>query len=196
MTNFIRILLIFMPAFLFAESSKQKGAVFLESGAYVTQVTERLAAPAGTLNEVSTLAGFLRLRTSSHLGKNWFFEPALGTMVPWRSGVDGSTKTFMTHLNLDVAKAFGSFLKLRFGPGIFWQWMVSNEEAIILGNGEGNSTFYTPNGNSSVFLASVEAGLSLHLAGAFFLNADIYALQLFNKDRRRLNGTLTLGMRL
>ena len=195
MRNFIRIVVILFPVFSFAERGSSKGGVFLEPGAYVTQIGERLDAASGKEGTVSTLSGFVRLRTSASLGKNWFFDPALGTMLPWRSGVDGSVKTFMTHLNLDLAKQWRWF-KVRMGPGIFWQWMRSSEEAVSLNNGTGTSTFYTPGRSESVFLVTANAGLSFRLSPRIFLNTDVYVLQVFSSARRGFNGTITLGWRL
>jgi hypothetical protein len=195
MRHRLKVFLILFPAILMAESSPLKGAVALEGGTYVTQIQERLPAPSGTASQVSTLAGFFRLRTYSSLGKNWYFEPGLGTMVPWRSGVDGSTKTFMTHLNLDLAKHWRWF-SLRLGPGIFWQWILSTEEEVVLNNGSGHNSFYTPGDSSSIFLVTADAGLGFQFSRAISLNLDLYVLQAMSQARRCLNGTVTLGWRL
>lgn len=195
MRNFIKIAVILFPVFAFAERNSTMGGTFVEGGGYVTQINERLSAPSGTASNVSTIAGFLRFRTSASLGKNWSLDPGLGTMVPWRSGADGSTKTFMTHFNLDVAKQWNWF-KLRFGPGIFWQLIQSSEESVPLNNGTGTSTFYVPGSSASILLVSANAGMSFRLSQRISLNADVYVLQLMSGARRCFNGSLTLGWRL
>lgn len=172
-----------------------KADFYLDGGAYVTQLSQRLNAASGLAGEMSTLSGFLRGRPVLSIGKNYYWEPSLGFMFPWRKGNDGSTKTLISHLAFDFSKKW-SWFKLRVGPGIFWQYIMSDAESVVLDNGTSTSTFYTPERNVSIYLIILQGGITFQLSQKMDLNADIYTLQPLSGSRRRFNASLTLGFKL
>jgi hypothetical protein len=188
------LLLVLYGFPLFAEKTRKSG-VSVDAGAFMTNIKERFSAPSGMGGELSTLTGYLRVRPLLSLGKSFYFEPALGTALPWRSGADGSAKAFSTHFELMLAKEIKKF-RVRLGPGLFWGLHLSSSEEVGLNNGMGESTFYTPGRSTNVFLITLNAGLGVWLWEKLSLNLDVFTLQPFSSTRRRFNGALTLGIKL
>ena len=173
-----------------------KGFFFIEAGAYVNNLKERQNAPEGYASKLSSLKAYLRLHPGFHLGKNWYFEPSFGTMLPTRDGVDGSNSAFESQLALQLSTPVFRFLRFRLGPGLEWVWLMSKSQTIALNNGTTTSNFYTPDRFSSVFLFTATAGLTFRLHDRWLIGVDLYVPQVMNSARRRYNASVTLGFRL
>lgn len=193
----LALILAFQTTFALAESGRSgKNFFFIEAGAYVNNLKERLSAPPGYASKLSNLKGYLRVHPGFSIGKNWHFEPSLGTMLPTRDGIDGSASVFESQLALQVSAPLLKFMKFRFGPGIEWQWHMSKAENVQLSNGLGESTFYLPARSTHVFLFTVTTGFSFALHDRWMIGLDLYIPEVLSSLKRRFNVSATLGFRL
>lgn len=183
---------------LCAEAAASKGANYfaLDAGLFSNNVVGKAQALEEDQTQVSHYSFYARLRRGFHLGKNFFFEPALGTLVPWYTGVDGNTKQFTFHTDVPFSIPIFSFLKLRMGPGLEWQWIVTKAETISLNNGTSTSDFYIPGGNRLIILMTVQAGLEIRFSQHICLNGDVTVLSVASKERRSYQVSLGLGVYL
>ena len=180
-----------------AESSKSDKSHFLfEAGAYVTNFNKRLSAEKGYENKVSSIQGYFRLHPVLRLSGKFNFEPSLGTVIPGISSVDGTTRTFITHLNLDLGVKLKPWLTWRLGPGLVWGWLNSKGAAVVLNNGTSTSTFYNPGQSINYFLFSTDTGLTLKVYGRLHLLIDCYISDIASKTRRTFEVSATLGIRI
>lgn len=191
-------LIIFLSLSATAESKGNlgKGFFFVEAGGYVNNIKQRLDAPSGYASRLSTLKGYLRIHPGFSLGKNWYFEPSLGTMLPTRDGIDGNNSAFESQLALQVSLPLFSFMRFRAGPGIEWVLMISKLQSVPLNNGVDYSTFYTPSRSTNVFLLTATAGFTFLLHNRWMIGMDLYMPGFLSSLRRRYNASLTLGFRL
>lgn len=165
----------------------------VDAGLYVTELEERLSTQGG---DASVLTGAARLRRGWHLGRGIFFEPSLGAVFPWKSGVDGNVRQYTFLVGLDFGYAPWSFLRLRGGPGMHWMIVDSTEQTVSLQNGTGTSDFYIPGAFRHGFIFTANAGLELLFFQRVSLVADLYLLNPASADRRRLYASLLVGVRL
>lgn len=177
-------------------ASRGRGGVAVDLGAYGTNLEQRFSVAKEYQSQVSAISAFFRIRPRLHLGKGIFFEPALGFLVPWRSGADGNTKTFTGHLDLAVHFPLFSFLGIRLGPGLQSVATVSSGEAVTLNNGTSTSTFYTPGRFSNSLLLTVQGGLVINFSQRICLMLETYVPEVANRARRRFHGVATLGYTL
>jgi hypothetical protein len=168
----------------------------LDAGFYAQNLYDRVTVAEADKSLVSHFAALLRVRRGFHLGKSFFFEPALSTVLPWYSGVDGSVKTFTFHTDLVFLVPIFSFLRLRAGPGIEWAVTVSSAQAIELNNGTGTSTFYTPGGIRAALTATVRGGLEIKFSRRFSLGADLFVQSAASDARRTIQAAATFGVYL
>src|SRR4051794_24641707 len=77
-----------------APVSPHRNFAALDVGVFGSNLNERVIVPKAMQSEVSTIAGFARARWGIHLSRSLFFEPSFATLIPWRSGADGTVKTF------------------------------------------------------------------------------------------------------
>ncbi len=193
----VPLLLALQTSFVFAESGKStKNFFYIEAGAYINNLKERMNAPAGYASQLSDFKGYFRVHPGFSIGKGWKFEPSLGTMLPSRDGVDGKTSAFESQLALQVSAPLFKVLTARFGPGIEWMWLLSKSEAVTLRNGLDESTFYVPGRSSHVFLFTATAGFSIHLHDRWMICLDLYVPEFLSTLKRRFNVSATLGFRL
>lgn len=175
---------------------RTKNYWLVDAGVYGTNLRERFASSANDDGLISTLSGVARLRRGFHLGKGFFFEPSAGALVPWRSGADGSTKTFTFPIGLGFSVPVFSFLRFRGGPGVQWLLATSSGGPVTLNNGTSTSTFYTPSRVASLLLFSVDAGLEILLSKKLSLSFDSYWTAVASDRLRRLHGSVCLGWNL
>ncbi len=192
------VLSLCIPAYkAYAESSAtDKSHFLLEAGAYVTNFDKRIKAEKDYTNKVSSIQGYLRLHPVIRLSGKFNFEPSLGTLVPGISSVDGTTRTFVTHLNLDLGVKLKPWFTWRLGPGIVWGWLNSKGEAVVLNNGLDESTFYTPGQSVNYFLLTADTGLTINVYKRLNLLIDCYVLDAASTLRRTFELSATLGIRL
>jgi len=173
-----------------------KKGFHLEAGFYQNHIKQYFSAPAGYERLLGSSSGYFRIRRTLPLGKKWGFEPSLGTRVPWKSGTDGNTKKFNSHLDFTFTYPLVSWVRIRLGPGI--QWLVSTGDGgdVVLNNGTSTSTFYTPGYVSHGFIVTVQSGLSLLLGSRISLNFEVYGTCLFHSSRRNYDAVATFGWRL
>lgn len=184
----------FVANVVFAEP--QKRSLHVDMGGYLTHLTQRLEAPAGFENKVSSISGYLRLRGVLPIGKKWEWEPAVGTLLPWTSGVDGNEKKFSTHFDLTFSYPLTRWLRFRLGPGVQWLFSFSDGGSVVLNNGTSTSTFYTPAYPSHSFVLTAQSGLSLLLGSRVSLTIEMYGSGLLDRLRRNFDVAATLGWRL
>lgn len=168
----------------------------LDAGFFSNNVVGRANALEADQTQVSHYSIYARLRRGFHLGKNFYWEPAFDTQVPWYSGVDGSTKLFTFHTDLPFLIPVFSFLKLRAGPGVEWQLITSSASVINLGNGTATQDFYTPGGMRVALLGTVRLGMEIRFSRRICFNADVTVLSVASKTRRSYQAALGLGIYL
>lgn len=173
-------------------------ATSLDLGAYGSNLFQRFSAPDGLASEVSSLSGFVRLRQGIGLGKDFFLEPAVGLLLPWRTGADGNVKVFTAHFDLPLLVPLFSFLAFRAGPGLQWTAFLSTPQEVSLNNGSATnlSTFHMPGRFRSLLAFIAEAGFIIRFSPKVALNLDAYVPNIASQDRRRLHGAITLGVTL
>jgi hypothetical protein len=185
---------------LFAASSElqAKTTYSLDLGAHGDNLQQRLSAAPNYANELSTVAGFARLRSQINLFSSTgiTFEPSFGFLVPWRSGHDGFTKVITSYTALDLGWSLLSWFKLRFGTALQWNLVWGQGSSVVLNNGTGTATFYTPDGMSNGFLLLVEAGLEIRVASSVSVGVEIWASRVMNAQQRRFAGAAYLGIYL
>ena len=183
---------------LFVASSElqAKTSYSLDLGAYGDNLQQRLSAAPNYASEVSTIAGFARIRPMMPLTSSINFEPSLGFLVPWRSGHDGFAKTITSILGIDLGWALTSWFKLRVGSALQWNLIWGQGSSVTLNNGTGTATFYSPEGMSNGFLFLVEAGIEFHVTSSVSLGAELYVSRLMNAEQRRFLGAAYLGIYL
>jgi hypothetical protein len=184
----------FLSAHALAEGEKK--GFHVDGGAYLTHLKQRSQAPDGFADKVSSMTGFLRFRATRPLGARWSWEPGLGVLVPWKSGVDGAEKKITTLFDFTFTYALLKWLHLRLGPGIKWNFSFSDGGAVVLNNGTGTSTFYTPAYSSHSFTVTVQTGLTLELGRKITLNLECYTSGLLSQLRRNIDAAVTLGWRI
>lgn len=177
-----------------AESRRHTNSLSLDGGLYVDNLRKRSQTFEPGLT--STASGFLRLRPAFSLGKEWYFEPGVGMVIPWRTGYDGTTRVYTFHLDLDVRIPLFSFVDLRIGPGIHWVRMTSVGETVSLNNGNGYSSFYLPSGHSDAFLMTVQGGLYFPLYKSWSLSLETTVLEIADGQGRDFNFAALLGFTL
>lgn len=181
--------------FLFSRASF--GALAIDAGVYATHLEDRFYVPDEFRPKVSHVTGMLRLRPMFSLGKGFFFEPALGILLPWHSGADGNVKVFTSHFDLGLGIPIFSFLGLRLGPGLQWTGIVSSGAAIELNNGSATSTstFYTPGKFASTYLLTVQGALVIKIKRVS-INFECYVTDVASRLRRAIDGAVMLGVQL
>lgn len=179
-------------------ASRSQSRYVLDFGGYVDNIEQRFKAPAGYASEVSNLSGFTRIRYGIALGKDWYLEPQLTLLLPWRTSADGSTRTFVTHFDLDLSVPLFSFLSFRAGSGIYNTLVWGSGASVQLNNGSATSTstFYAPDAILVSFALSAHAGLQFNLSDHWFFNIDAYGLQIMSAARRSIHGAVSIGFSL
>ncbi|MBI4404464.1 MAG: hypothetical protein HY537_09900 [Deltaproteobacteria bacterium] len=194
------ILRIFLAGLLitpFAQAKVQprtKNFFALDAGIYLPSLEQRFSAPTGYKNSTGPLSGFLRLRRGFHLGKQYFLEPSLGVLLPWRTSYDGSSKTFTTQFDLDLTLPVFVFLRARTGPGLQWQLFVPSGETVRLNNGTDYSYFFTPAKAVSTWVLTWLVGFEVRFSSSFSLNLDAIVLDLASRQRRNYEGVVSVGV--
>jgi len=171
------------------------GAFAIDAGVYATHLEDRFYVANENRSKVSHFTGMLRLRPMISLGKNWYFEPALGILLPWHASVDGSAKVFTSHFDLGLTVPIFSFLALRVGPGVQWTGILSKGEVIEQNNGNGTSDFYMPGRFSSGYLFTVQGALVIKVK-RISVSFEAYVSNVVNRLRRTIDGAVMLGVTL
>jgi hypothetical protein len=176
-----------------ALADRRSNRWLLDTGVYMSNVDQKLfhlSAP------VSSFAGFLRVRRSLSLRpKIWFFEPSIATVLPWRSNPDGNSRVFTAQLSFDFVRSVGTKTRLRFGTGVRSELGVSFGTAVILNNGTGSSTFYSPDSVVLVNSLTVNIGFEYALGKHNSLVIDVVVPSPFS-TRRRFHASAALGWQL
>lgn len=168
----------------------------LQVGAMGSNLEQRFSVPSQFTNRVSQIQGLLGIQRRFELSKKTSFHPEIFTLIPWRSGYDGTTKTFTTHFGLKVDKEIFSSLHLNVGPGLLWESHLSTGNYIEVNNGLGTSTFYTPARWTQVFLFTVGGGLDWWLTSKLSFHLGVIVPDIADSNRRRFHGVLNLGILL
>ena len=168
----------------------------LQIGAAMTNLEQRFDVPSAYASKVSQIRGLLGVQRNFSISKRWAFIPEVFTLLPWRSGADASTKVFTTQFGLRFAFSIFPWMRMNFGPGIFWESYVSESEGVSLSNGTGTSTFYTPSSWQQVLLFSAQGSLEACFSASVCLSAGVLAPDPLDAVRRRLHGVLKLGIAL
>lgn len=179
-------------------ASRTQSRFILDLGGYVDNIEQRLSAPAGYATEVSNISGFARIRYDISLGSRWYLEPQFAVMLPWRTSVDGGTKTFVTHFDLDLSIPLFSFLSFRTGTGVYNTLVWGTGNGVELNNGSptNTDTFYAPDAILVSFSLLAHAGLQFNLSDNWFFNLDAYGLQIMSASRRSIHGAASIGLAL
>lgn len=178
-----------------AATSGKKRQAELDLGVWVSNVSQRLDAPAGFASKVSSVQAAVRYRLGFAV-KKWRLEPGLTVLFPWRSGADGSTKVFTSHLGLTGVFTLNRLMNLRLGTGVLWELMMASQQTLTLDNGTGTSDFYIPPRNTNTLLLTVQGGLSFALSPKWTLGTEVIVAQVVSAERRRFHALATLGVKL
>lgn len=189
------LLLGFVNQALCETRSRKKYQSEVDFGAWVSNLSERQDAPDGFASKVSSTQGLVRYRLGIAV-KKWRFEPSLLLLLPWRSGVDGTTKIYTTHLGLNGVFSLAQFLSLRVGTGVLWDRYSVTGQTLVLNNGTGSSTFYLPERTSNTFLLTVQGGFAFHLGTRWSLLTEVMVGELMDSERRRFHGMALIGVKL
>lgn len=168
----------------------------IDAGAFGTQLDQRFSGNPDNAGYVSTIAGFLRARGGIRVARRWWIEPSIGSLIPWRSSLDGNAKTFTFQGEMDVAFALTNWLKVSAGPGLHWVFTASSFEEILLNNGTGFSTFYGPGGFSNSLALTTDAGLEVVFSRKLSLSLDVFVASVASRLRRKVHAAITVGYRL
>jgi len=168
----------------------------LRLGATVSNLAQRLSAPDGFDSKVSQIQGLLGIQRQLYFSKKWGISPDIYVWLPWRNGADGTTLTFTSHLAVPFFWELWSGFQLFLGPGIFWESHFSKQEAILLGNGGGSSTFYTPWRTRLVILPSVFGGTKFNLSKRMGLFLGVVVPEAFHSDKRRWHAAGGISIRI
>lgn len=178
---------------VFARPVPRGGFLSLDLGAYGVHVDLKMNARTGEKSTVGAVLGMARLRGGINLGKNFFIEPSVTGLIPWRSGNDGNTKIFTFQGEFNLSYFLFSFLKVKAGPGLYVLWLISSASTVSLNNGTSTSNFYLPGRQVVSFQHSVNGGFEFRLSKRFSLNLDTYVLNIGNKTKRSFNGSVSIG---
>lgn len=189
-------LVIFIASSAFSATGNDKSHFLIEAGGYCTNLNRRLEAETGYANKVSSIEGYLRVHPVFRLSNRFNLEPSLGALVPGLASADGTTRTFVFHIDLDLGLKLKDWWTLRMGPGLQWGWLNSKGAGVDLNNGTSSSTFYNPNQSISYFVLTTDAGLTFRLSQRFHLLFDLYVMDVASKLRRTFEVSATLGFRL
>ena len=179
-----------------AAAGEYKKGYHIEVGAYQNHLIKYFDTPTGYENLLASFSGYVRLRRTLLLGKKWGFEPSIGTRIPWKSGIDGTTRKFNTHVDFTFSYPLFSWARFRAGTGVQWILAFGDGGAVVLNNGTSTSTFYTPGYASHAFIVTAQSGVSFLLGSRLTLNFEIYGTNLFNQLRRDFDALATIGWRL
>lgn len=168
----------------------------LQLGVSGTNLEQRFDVPAQLANKVSQVQGLLGIQRTFRLSRRWGLSPEFFTLLPWRSGQDGSTKTFTSHFGLKLDFAVFQKLIFSFGPGLWWESYLSQMESVSLSNGGGQSEFYTPSSWRQVVLFSAVAGVELWVSQSLSLQVGVVAPTVWDPEKRRIHGMVKVGIRL
>jgi len=168
----------------------------LQLGAMATNLEQRFDVPSAYASKMSQVRGLLGVQRNISLSRKWVLIPEIFTLLPWRSGADGSTQVFTTQFGFRFAYSIFSWMRFNLGPGVFWESYVSQSDAVPLSNGTGTSTFYTPSSWRQVLLFSAQGALDLCFSRSVCLTAGVVAPDPFDSVRRRFHGVVKLGVAL
>lgn len=168
----------------------------LQIGAMVSNVEQRLSVPSQFTSRVSQIQALLGIQRRFELTKKLSFHPEVFTLLPWRTGYDGTTKTFTTHFGLKFDRELLSSFHFNLGPGLLWESHLSTGNYIDVNNGLGTSTFYTPARWSQVLLFTVQGGVDWWLSSKLSVHLGVIIPNVADSQRRRFHGVVNLGILL
>lgn len=190
------VLLLCSVPFTALGASNAKRYFALDAGVHMTNLLDRFSVSSSWAGEVSSLKGFARGRLGLHVGKNWYFEPSLGLVLPWRASADGSTKVFPFQIDLPLHIPIFKFLSLRAGPGIYSTATVGNGGTVTLNNGNSTTDFPIASGLRFSFNFTANVGLFIHVSKKLSLGLEAYTLAVLSSTRRQVHASATLGLTL
>lgn len=181
---------------LAAPAENYKKGFHVDGGFYQNHLKQYFNTPTGYENLLGSFSGYLRIRRTMPMGRKWGFEPSIGTRVPWKSGLDGTTRKFNTHVDLTFSYPLAPWIRFRLGPGIQWLLSMGDGGEVVLNNGTSTSTFYTPMYVSHSFIVTAQGGISFLVGSRFSLNLEVYGTGLLDGLRRNFDALATLGWRI
>mgnify|MGYP000143144799 CR=1 FL=1 len=191
---FLLMIVCLVPCLKAAEHDKSH--LLLELGGYCTNLNRRLTADSDYVNKVSSLEAYFRVHPVFRLSNKLNFEPSLGAILPGYSSPDGTTRTLVFHIDLDLGLKLKEWLTLRLGPGLQVGMLNSKGAGVELNNGTDRSTFYTPGESVNYFILTSDAGLTIQISKRLNLLLDTYVMNLASKARRTVEISATLGFRI
>lgn len=175
-----------------AAASTDKSFFSIDLGSYL----EGLSQDTSAQSLESNFSGYLRARAGFPLFAHLYLEPSLGSLLPWRSSADGSTKTFQFTFALDFSYPIFSFLRFRLGPGVFTSLYVPGGEAVDLNNGTSKATFYTPNRFAAIFEFGIQSGFQIIFSNTISALLELYVLEPASSSNQTWNASASLGFNL
>lgn len=160
----------------------------------MTRVQDRLSAPTGFSGTVSQVHGILGVSRVFDLSPQTKLRPGFFTLLPWRKGKDGNTSVFSTHFAFRAERKISRTLSISGGGGIWWESMVSFEQAIELGNPIGTSEFYTPARWTQVFVPTLSLGAFWRLGKKWEVQFLGIMPQFLSNTKRQIFFQLGLGI--
>ena len=183
--------------FAIPKAQAKEGNYFaLDFGAHGSNLTERFEVEETHRKQVSSILGWLRVRPGFRLDDSYFLEVSIALPLPWRTGNDGVTKSFLIQSDLDLVITLASWIQARAGFGVQSSLVTSNGGEVTLDNGDGTSSFFLPDGFSIGASWTVQLGLSFPFTKRLSLNLDAYGVNVGSEASRQIHAALSFGVRL
>lgn len=161
----------------------------LHLGASIDNFQQRLSAPKGFASKVSQIQGLVGASRSFKLSKRLSFSPEAFILLPWRKGSDGTTFTFTSHLGFLIGYKLSKRWTLDIGNGLLWEMYCSKGQDIILNNGTGTSTFYTPSRWTQVVLPTASIAFEWQIKnGGAAIQLGALVSEFLNSEKRSIRG--------
>lgn len=160
----------------------------LESGALVTNITERISVPEGFSQSISQIQGFLGVARSIPITRSLHFVPRISTLIPGRKGRDGQTYVFSSHALASIEKDVFSRVSVSAGVGIWWESMFSQGESL--------EQFYTPSRWTQIVVPTLALGSVFQFSKKLGLRTMLIIPQFYLSHKRRVYASLGIGIHL
>ncbi len=127
--------------------------------------------------------GYLKFRLGSV--DSLAFVPTLGITSWFLTGktADDGSSVLRYHLGACFEKRVGSSTIFHVGPGIFWEKISGDGQAITMPNGAGTAVFYAPSSTSVSRVVYFDVGLAFELASDQRFFTDIQLLNILSTKR-------------
>ncbi|NBV51539.1 hypothetical protein EBR78_10045 [bacterium] len=158
-------------------------------GTAVSQLTERLEAPAGFESKTSEIQGLLGIKRAIRLSNRWRVSPEAFLVLPWRSDSDGFSFTLTSHWSVNFDFLASSVFSFSLGTGLLWESHFSQAEELTVGGIASAGTFYKPSSWVQVVLPTAVAGMGVRITRKATFQVGVLVPQFYSNQKRVVTGT-------